>query len=479
MESTSDVIVVGAGLSGLQAALDLHCSCRSVVVLEARDRVGGKLRTVQRPDGKGFQEFGAAWLNDTNQQHMWNYCRQFGLTPVVQNIIGAVACEDAQGKVQSVPFNTLPEPARPTDLAISKFSQVDNDSIKSIRDKFEAASFDPESFKEPRRTELDNITFERWCVRNGATEVALRTATVWTRGTLGQDPCDVSALAFLEIARGALGIVNLRYDGKHGPQHLRLQEGTQAVPVGMAKLLPTGTIRLNSAVRSISRRAPLEYVVTTIHGRRHQARKVIISIPGPAYKTITFEPALPGPMESYIASVRFGCYVKYICLFRTPFWREKGFCGLSQSFKGPLNHTRDTSVDSQGNYALTCFVTSTPARSWLRLSDRDRREAVLRQLGSLFTVGYDKVKEELLGTITSDWHQDQWAGWGCPFACPPPGVIGGGGTGGLCNPRFGGITVVGTEFTNEWRGYMEGAVRSGKRGASLVLSDLQREDNNL
>lgn len=116
MESTSDVIVVGAGLSGLQAALDLHCSCRSVVVLEARDRVGGKLRTVQRPDGKGFQEFGAAWLNDTNQQHMWNYCRQFGLTPVVQNIIGAVACEDTQGKVQSVPFNTLPEVSLPLSL---------------------------------------------------------------------------------------------------------------------------------------------------------------------------------------------------------------------------------------------------------------------------------------------------------------------------------------------------------------------------
>lgn len=302
---------------------------------------------------------------------------------------------------------------------------------------------------------------------------------MWTRGTLGQDPSEVSALAFLEIARGALGIVNLRYDGKHGPQHLRLQEGTQAIPTGMAKLLPHGTIRLNNPVSSISRRTPREYVVTTVHGRQYQARKIIISIPGPAYKTIAFEPALPSQMESYTASIRFGCYVKFICLFKTPFWREKGFCGLSQSFKGPLNHTRDTSIDSQGNYALTCFVTSAPARGWLRLSDKDRKEVVLRQLGSLFTVGYDKVKEELLGTITSDWHQDQWAGWGCPFACLPPGASGSGHDEELGNPRFGGITVVGTEFTTEWRGYMEGAVRSGKRGASLVLSDLQGEDSNL
>jgi monoamine oxidase len=103
-----DVIIIGGGLSGLQAALDLHEAGRSVIILEARDRVGGKTRTIERPDGKGFQEFGAAWVNDTNQSHIWAYCRRFGLTPVVQNIIGSVASEDKQGNVHAFPFGGLP-----------------------------------------------------------------------------------------------------------------------------------------------------------------------------------------------------------------------------------------------------------------------------------------------------------------------------------------------------------------------------------
>lgn len=108
MVSAVDAIIVGAGLSGLQAAITLHEAGRSVVVLEARDRVGGKTCSVQRPDGKGVQEVGATWLNDTNQSHIWSYCKKFGLTPVVQNIQGLVASEDADGVCHMFPFGQLP-----------------------------------------------------------------------------------------------------------------------------------------------------------------------------------------------------------------------------------------------------------------------------------------------------------------------------------------------------------------------------------
>lgn len=103
-----DAIVIGAGLSGLQAALHLQKAGRSFLVLEARDRVGGKTRSVQRPDGKGVQELGAAWVNDTNQSLVWSYCQQFGLTPVVQNINGSVACEDEEGNCHLFPFGEMP-----------------------------------------------------------------------------------------------------------------------------------------------------------------------------------------------------------------------------------------------------------------------------------------------------------------------------------------------------------------------------------
>lgn len=109
MEGIVDTVVIGAGLSGLQAALDLQDAGRSVVILEARDRVGGKTCSVQRPDGKGIQELGAAWLNDSNQSHVWNYCQKFGLTPVIQNIEGTVASEDEHGDCHFFPFGGMPK----------------------------------------------------------------------------------------------------------------------------------------------------------------------------------------------------------------------------------------------------------------------------------------------------------------------------------------------------------------------------------
>ena len=102
-----DVAVIGAGLSGLQTALDLSAQGLSVVVLEARDRVGGKTYSVDRKDGNGKSELGAAWYNDTNQRMFNDYVQAFGLTPVVQNIAGKVAVEDEDGKVQHVPYGGI------------------------------------------------------------------------------------------------------------------------------------------------------------------------------------------------------------------------------------------------------------------------------------------------------------------------------------------------------------------------------------
>jgi monoamine oxidase len=130
MADIVDVIIIGAGLSGLQAALDLHEAGCSIVVLEARDRVGGKTNSVQREDGKGIQEIGAAWLNDTNQSHVWKYVLKFGLTPVIQNIEGLVASEDADGNCHMFPFGELPRVCNNLEY---RFSFIDHPRVRSVR----------------------------------------------------------------------------------------------------------------------------------------------------------------------------------------------------------------------------------------------------------------------------------------------------------------------------------------------------------
>jgi len=266
--------------------------------------------------------------------------------------------------------------------------------------------------------------------------------------------------------------LNLRYDGKNGAQYLRLQEGTQSIANGISKLLPADSIRLNTAVTSIAQSSVNSYTITTSGDETFNCRKVILSIPSPAYKNISFDPPLPSPKATYTQSVRYGTFVKLICLFKIPFWKRQGACGLAQSFRGPINHCRDTSVPDQGNFALTCFLCAEPGRKWLSLNGDDRIEVVLKQLGSLFGVGFEVVKDEFVDSITSGWTEDPWAGWGCPFATRPPGLQLGVEN---ASEKGGGLYFVGTEFATDWRGYMEGALRSGKEGAKQVLADLMLE----
>lgn len=348
-----------------------------------------------------------------------------------------------------------------------------------IRDMVQEASLDQSNFQQPKRAELDSQSLEQFIRRAGGVERAVQAAQLWTHGMLGQDPCEVSALSFLEIARGGAGITNIRSDGKHGAQYLRLKEGTSSIPQGMARLLPADSIRLNCPVTAVMKLGSSHYTVSTASGQYISATKVIVSVPGATYKNIQFDPPLPPQRLNYTTATRYGCYVKYICLFRTPFWRRDGGCGLAQSLRGPVSIVRDTSVDSDDNFALTCFIGSQPGRKWYALGEKERRTAVLKQIAALFRVSETEVQSEFIDVLTSPWMEDKWAGYGCPFSVTPPGVIGDGPDGKLIAEPSGGIYFVGTELTNHWRGYMEGALDSGKRGAAQAIEGLKMADPRL
>jgi monoamine oxidase len=108
VDTTVDVVVVGGGLSGLQAGVDCQKAGLSTLVLEARDRVGGKTWSVPGAKGRGMIELGGAWINDTNQSHMYALARQLKLDVIQQRTTGDCVMEDLDGSISRFVYGEVP-----------------------------------------------------------------------------------------------------------------------------------------------------------------------------------------------------------------------------------------------------------------------------------------------------------------------------------------------------------------------------------
>ncbi|KAJ6445382.1 Amidase [Purpureocillium lavendulum] len=433
-----DVVVIGAGLSGLKAAYEVQQAGYSCAVVEARDRVGGKTWSSDRTDKGKFVDVGAAWINDTNQSEVFRLVQELGLETVVQNTTG------------------------------NKLSEANGvESMLFLRNKAEEVcqSLD---IRDPLRngSHLDNMSFEDW-VRSvtGPSESALASASIWTRAMLGMEPREVSALFFLNYCKSGGGLLQMRSDQKNGGQYLRLAKGTQKIAIGLANLLRPDTITLSSPVRVVEQAASAIQVHST--RRTYTCKRVIVSVPTPLYKEITFHPALPADKLELSRLNRHGYTNKVMVRYSSPWWRGYGLCGMLQSFAGPVTVTRDSSVDELGQFSLTCFCVGDWGRQLSKLSQAERFAAVVEHVTK--TLGSAGSVPQPIGIEEHEWQWDQWS-QGCPCPAAPPRVMT------RLEPALrashGKIHFVGTETAYEWKGYMDGALRSGARGGREVIDAL-------
>ncbi|KIM93665.1 hypothetical protein OIDMADRAFT_61307 [Oidiodendron maius Zn] len=434
-----DVIVVGAGLSGLHAAYLLQEIGLSTLILEARDRVGGKTLSTDRVDGITVkQEYGAAWINNSTQSQIWKLACELGLAGMVQLSEGKVVAQDIDGNC----------------IEAIKQCLTLRDMVEDI-----TTCTDGPLQSHVERESLDSISFGTYLHRN----------------TKGSKRAQASAKTTSELEEGYCRCEAIK---KHGGQYIRVKEGVSSFGERMLQRLVPGTLKLESPVKTIKEISELGLTQVTITAaggaQSFLAKRVIISIPSPVYRTITFSPPLSPKKRAYVNATRYSSYTKYLIMFKTPFWREKGYCGLAQSFVGPVSVFRDTSADDAEDqqYCLTCFICGSFARSWSALSSSEKRSAVLKQVSVIFAGGRD-ITVWFEEALESPWMDEEYSGWGCPMPILPPGVLS------RCWDAFtateGALHFIGNETATIWRGYMDGAIRTAERGSAEVIAALKAQ----
>lgn len=470
-DSIVDCIVIGAGLSGLSAADKLIKSGHSVLVLEARDRVGGKTWSVNLEGLSCRVDVGAAWINDTNQSEVYALANELGLQLIIQNTSGDVVQEDINGGLSTFEYGQAPKDLGEEDAV---------EDMLALRQSFEDScqQIDIRNYQQ-RDEDYDQMSLRSWVESNSTTKTALASASVWTRAMLGLEPQEISALHFLDYCKSGGGLLTMRKDTRGGGQYLRFVEGSQGLSKGLASRLPVGSLLLNHPVSHITQDKSNNYDASTITVTTHsippktfKAKRLILTLPTPLYKSITLEPSLPHDKQSFSHNTIAGHTNKVILLYKTPWWRRANLCGLLQSFTGPITVTRDSSVDQVGQYSLTCFLVGEYGRQLSQVPQQERFDAVIAHVERVFTPFCKKkgvTVEKPIAKVEHEWAKDLYSG-GCPVPCTPIGIL----TeyGHALREPFGGIHFAGTETSWEWKGYMDGAIRSGKRAAEEVIAAL-------
>ncbi|KAE8453050.1 hypothetical protein EG329_012237 [Mollisiaceae sp. DMI_Dod_QoI] len=468
-----DVVVVGAGLSGLEAARNIEAAGLSVLVLEARGRVGGKTWS-QNTDGRSKVDVGAAWINDSNQSRMWAMAQKYGLETVKQNTVGDCILYEDETSHRFPNGDTPP------------FPDGGKEEVATIRDYMDKLSLEldfesPTNGDAARVAQYDSETVEEFVVREGFGKAAQAAVAIWCRVMFGLEASELSALYFLWYVKSAGGLLVTRGEKKHGGQYLRMRDGTQSFSKNLAAGLKPGTVCLNTPVKKI-KQSGNNVVVEAGNELEVQCKRAIITVPSPSYRWISFEPPLPESKQLLSERVNFGHNIKVILVYSTPWWREYGLCGFAQSSAGPISVCRDTSVDPDGQYSLTCFVSAEPGKRWIKLNKEARKSSAVEQIAKMFAPicaaksSNPTTKDEVMEIARNpveifyhDWTADEWS-QGCPCPALPPGPNGILDLASALEESVGCLHFAGTETSNVWRGYMEGAVRSGERAADEVLN---------
>lgn len=447
-----DVLVVGAGYSGLAAASAAVDAELSVTVLEARDRVGGRSRNERFSDGT-LIESGGQWvgpMQDAALALAAEHCVERYPTPEDGEHVSRFGGRNHtfRGDTFALPPRVLMEA-----LLVQKRLERMAASVP-LHAPWTAAD----------ASRLDGQTFESWLRRNVVQKQTRDFFRFLSSSLFSAESSQVSLLHWLFYVGSAGGLDALMAtDG--GAQMWRLVGGTQGLAEKMAA--PLGDrVRLEQPVRAV--RQDAEGVeVTTLSGSTHRARRLVMAVPPHLLAGIHFTPHLPARRAQLIQSVPMGSVIKIHLRYPSRFWRAAGRSGFAVNLDHPVSITFDNTPQGAKGGVLLAFIEGAHAKHAATLDDQARRSLIVGGVTQL----HGPEAASPLEVHERDWAAERWSG-GCYGGHLGPGVWTQ--LGSELRVPHGRVHWAGTETADRWNGYLDGALTAGRRAAREAVQAERR-----
>ena len=429
---TTRVVVAGAGLAGLTAARYLERAGAEVTVIEARDRVGGRVHTVRGFEKKQHAEAGAD-LIESGQHELLDLARDMGLA-TVRILTGGWGF-----------YGTSTNGSRKARGGVDTFERV-------------AELLSPEIRAYKATESRWDSAVSRWLARQSVSDWIARARpgrelAAGLRGLRGFFLADPERLSLLQL------VDQFASDAIPGEASMfRLRDGNDALPAALAAAL-RGRVCLNTALAAVTRRGSKLLVnVRDPDQQQLTADYVVVALPASTLRSVRFMPTLPASQWQAISTLRYGRATRVLLQFESRFWKHTGrptAYGTDQ----PIGAVWDANEQQESRPGILSLLAGGKASTEVRaIIDRQGWRALVKRLAWLGT------PSRLLHGFTVDWDRDKWSKGGYavfdtrfdpalrPWLARPAGRI----------------VFAGEHTSTKWQGYMNGAIESGRRAALEV-----------